>query len=220
MKNVLITRSPSASAEIAQLLANQEFQIFCEPLFTVEKLAVEKVFTPISAAIVTSLNACLALENSGISKKTKILTVGKKTAQELERIGFKNIILSPQNSAESLFDLAAQESGQILYFRGSVISFDFAAKLKNVRDILAYKTHEAENFSADFKKISYDEVLIFSKNSLEIFHKLITRHNLLEYFASSQILCLSDQILDCAKKFRFKKTCTFADNPLLKKFYD
>lgn len=220
MRNILVTRSPSASAEIARLLENQGFYVSCEPLFTVEKLAVEKISSPISAVIVTSLNACFALENSGISKEIKIFTVGKKTAQELERIGFKNIILSPQNSAESLFDLVKEESGPILYFRGSIISFDFAAKLKNIREILAYKTHEVENFSANFKKISYDEVLIFSKNSLEIFHKLIARHNLLEYFASAQILCLSDQILDSAKKYGFKKIRTFADNPLLKKFYD
>jgi uroporphyrinogen-III synthase len=220
MKNILITRSFIASAEIIRLLESQEFQIFCEPLFTVEKLAVEKISAPISAIIVTSINACFALDNSGIDRETKIFTTGKKTAQELRRIGFKNIILSPRNSAESLFDLVAQEPGQILYFRGSIISLDFAAKLENVRDILAYKTHEVENFSTDFKKIPYDEVLIFSKNSLKIFYKLIAKYNLLEYFASAQIVCLSEQILDLAKKFRFKKICTFADNPLLKKFYD
>lgn len=205
MKSALVTRTKNSSAEIIKFLEDRGFHVFCEPLFTVEKLVAKKISTPFSAAIITSSNACLTLENSGVSKETKIFTVGEKTAQELKRCGFQNIILSPRNSAESLFDLVAEESGQILYFRGAMISFDFAAKLKNVEEILAYKTHEVANFSTDFKKIPYDQVLIFSKNSCEIFHKLITRHNLLEYFANSQILCLSQQILERAKELGFKK---------------
>lgn len=218
MKNVLITRSAIVSTDVIQSLENGGFNVFCEPLFTVEKLPVQKISSPISAIIVTSLNACFALNE--IAKETKIFTVGKKTAQELERLGFQNIILSPRNSAESLFDLIAKETGRVLYLRGSVISFDFAAKLRNVEEILVYKTHEMENFSANFKHIPYDEVLIFSKNSLEIFSNLVTKHNLLEYFAGSRILCLSEQILDFAKKFPFKKLGVFADISLLKKIYD
>ncbi|MBU6140686.1 MAG: uroporphyrinogen-III synthase [Proteobacteria bacterium] len=205
MKSALITRTKNSSAEIIKFLENRRFQVFCEPLFTVEKLSVEKISTPISAAIITSSNACLALENSGIAKETKIFTVGEKTAERLKQSGFQNIVLSPKNSADSLFDLLTRESGPIVYFRGSVISFDFAKKLENVREIHSYKTCEIENFSTDFRKIPYDQVLIFSKNSCEIFYKIITRNNLLEYFTNSQILCLSQQILERARDLGFKK---------------
>lgn len=210
MKNILITRSQDNSQELARLLGKKGFRVFFEPLFTVEKISAEevlqKISAPISAIIITSANACFALQNSKIGKETKIFTVGPKTAAELRRVGFQNIIVSPRNSAESLLDLVAKESGQILYFRGSVISFDFAQKLKNVRDIIVYRTHEVENFSIDFKKITYDEVMIFSKNSCEIFHNLISRHNLLEYFSESQIICFSQQILEKARELGFKKT--------------
>lgn len=210
MKNILITRSQDNSQELARLLGKKGFRVFFEPLFTVEKISAEevlqKISAPISAIIITSTNACFALQNSKIGKETKIFTVGPKTAAELRRVGFQNIIVSPRNSAESLLDLVAKESGQILYFRGSVISFDFAQKLKNVRDIIVYRTHEVENFSIDFKKITYDEVMIFSKNSCEIFHNLISRHNLLEYFSESQIICFSQQILEKARELGFKKT--------------
>lgn len=216
MKNILITRSAKTSAKLIQTLKGRGFNVFCEALFSVEKLTTGIVSTPVSAAIITSLNACSALEYSKIEKETKIFTVGKKTAEELRHLGFNNIILSPQNSAESLFDLVEKEKGKILYFRGSLISFDFAKKSKNIEEIRAYKTHEIEDFSAEFKKLLqeeiFDEVLIFSKNSLEIFHKLITKHNMLEYFTNSQMLCLSQQILKRAKELGFKKISTFQND--------
>ncbi len=208
MKNILVTRLEENSIELSNRLRTEGYQVFFEPLFTIEKLPtkkiIEEISRPISAVIITSGNAISALENSKIGKETKIFTVGTKTAKILERIGFQNVVVSPKNSAESLFDFIANEPGQILYLRGSVISFDFAQKLKNVREILTYKTHEVENFSANFAKIYYDEVMIFSKNSCEIFHKLISRHNLLEYFSNSKILCLSPQILEKAKNLGFK----------------
>ncbi|MBM3579512.1 MAG: uroporphyrinogen-III synthase [Alphaproteobacteria bacterium] len=204
MKNILVTRLAPASRANAK--------IFYEPLFTVEQLVVERISEPISAAIVTSANACFALEESRIAKGTKIFTVGEKTAAKLRRTGFQNIILSPQNSAESLQDLIADEPGLILYFRGSTISFDFAKLFPNIRDVFVYKTHEIKNFSTYFQKIPYDEVLIFSKRSCEIFHQVITRNNLLEYFSNSQILCLSQKILERARELGFKKIGIFPND--------
>lgn len=206
MKNVLITRSKSSSDEVLQSFKKDECRFFFEPLFDVKKLPTEKISEKISAVIITSANACFALENSKIGKETKIFTVGVKTANELKKIGFQNIIISPNNSAASLFNQIAEESGQILYFRGSIISFNFAEKLKNIRDILAYETRAVKNFSADFKKIPYDEVIIFSKNSCEIFRNLISQHNLLEYFSHSQIICPSEQILKKARELGFKQS--------------
>lgn len=206
MKNLLITRAESSSRQLLRTFDEEDCNFFFEPLFTVEKLPIEKISDEFSAAIITSANACFALEDSKIGKEIKIFTVGIKTADELKKLGFQNIVISPENSAASLFDLIAKESGKLLYFRGSEISFDFAKKLKNLREIIAYKTHAVENFSADFKKIPYDEVIIFSKNSCEIFCDLISRHNLLEYFSSSQIICPSDEILKKARELGFEKS--------------
>lgn len=206
MKNLLITRSKSASRELLRAFDEKDCNFFFEPLFTIEKLPFEKISNEISAVIITSANACFALENSKIRKEIKIFTVGTKTADELKKIGFQNIVISPKNSAVSLFDLVAKESGPIVYFRGLDISFDFAAKLQNVSEVIVYKTHAIEKFSTDFKKIPYDEVIIFSKNSCEIFRELISRHNLLEYFSRSQIICPSDEILKKARELGFEKS--------------
>lgn len=233
MKNILITRPKNQAQDLARTLTAQGFSTFIEPLFSVKKLPVssEKI-DEISAVIITSANASFALIDSSLPKETKIFAVGKKTAEQLLENGFKNIIFSPQNSAKSLCELIQKthedKTRPILYFHGSIMSLDFARELKkfdfNVKNICVYKTEEMTNFSAEFlqfaQRNSCDEVLIFSKNSAQIFFKLAKKHNLLEYFNSSQILCLSSEILNLVKEFGFKKVKTFSENLTLKNFYD
>ncbi|MBP7710107.1 MAG: uroporphyrinogen-III synthase [Rickettsiales bacterium] len=226
MKNILLTRPHKDSYELATLLEKDEFNTFIEPLFSVKKIAInQKADAKTSAVIITSANACDAVIDFGFNKNIKIFSVGKKTAQKLIDANFTNIVTSPRNSAESLKNLIAREKHEkILYFHGSVVTLDFSKELKNVEKILAYETFPAENFSPEFLQISqeqsFDQVLLFSQNSAQTFCKLAAKHNLLEYFATSQILCLSDKILACVKKFGFTNSSTFSDFPTLKKFYD
>lgn len=224
MKTVLITRPHQQAKELAQFLENAKFRTFIEPLFAVEKLPISKISLPISAAIITSANACDAVINSNLSKNIKVFSVGKKTSQKLFEAGFKNIVFSGENSAESLQNLIAYEAGKILYFHGSVMSVNFAKKFKNVENIFAYKTHEMKNFSPELLQFSHQKsfhyILLFSQNSAEIFFKLAEKHNLLEYFKASQILVLSEKILIRAKEIGFKKVKIFTEIPILKKFYD
>lgn len=232
MKNVLITRPKDRAQEVAHVFENNGFKVFIEPLFSVKKIDVAQIIpTQISAAIISSANACDAIINSDSPKNIKIFAVGKKTAQNLRESGFSNIILAPENSANSLKDLIIKtqdKSGLILNLQGSVISLDFKNELEKsnfkVQNILCYQTHEVENLSPQFLQFSqknhFDQVLIFSQNSAKIFFKLATKHNLLEYFKSSQLLCLSDKILHDVKNFGFTNSTTFKESPILKNFYD
>lgn len=238
MKTVLITRPKNQSQEIVQLFENEGYKSFIEPLFSVTKIDVRKNFSPtkvsqISAIIITSSNACFSLIDCEFPKNIKIFTVGKMTAQKLAKAGFYNII--SKNSAEELKNFIVEnhqdKSKPILYFHGSVISLDFAQELKKsalkVEKILSYQTHEMENFSSEFLEFvgenSFEQILLFSQNSAKIFLKLAKQHNLLEYFAASQIVCLSEKILTHVKNdaaAKFKNLTTFDQFPILKKFYD
>lgn len=231
MKNILLTRPKQQSQDLAAFLENAGFATFIEPLFSVKKnLPAKKPTREITAIIITSANACDAVINFELEKNLPVFSVGKKTAEKLIAAGFYNIVTA-ENSAESLKELIikkADKAGEILYFHGSEITLDFKKALEpfnfSVQKILAYETFASENFSAEFLEISqqktFDQVLLFSQNSAKIFFKLAARHNLLEYFATSQILCLSEKILSDVKKFGFTNSTTFAEFPILKKFYD
>lgn len=232
MKNVLITRPQNRAQEVAKVFEDKGFKVFIEPLFSVQKIDVGKIILPqVSAVIIASVNACEAIVNSDLPKNIKIFVVGKKTAQHLRESGFGNIILAPENSANSLKDLILEtqdQAGSILNLHGSIISLDFKSELEKsafkVQNILCYQTHEVKNLSSQFLQFSqnnyFDQVLIFSQNSAKIFFKLATKHNLLEYFKSSQLLCLSEKILHDVKNFGFTNSTTFKESPILKNFYD
>lgn len=237
MKNILITRPKEQSQELAQFLANHGFKPFIEPLFTVEKLDVKAQLSSlkkseISAVIITSANAVFAVVESDLPRDIKIFAIGKKSAQKLLEIGFKNVVFSPENSAESLKKLIIKnqhdKSGFILYFHGSVISLDFKKTLAKfgfkVKKILAYKTTGIKFFSDEFlefsRKNSFEKVLIFSQKNAKNFVNLVRKFNLLEYFGSARILCLSQKILSEIEKSDLKNSATFSELPILSKFYD
>jgi len=233
MKNVLITRTENQAKKLGKTLGSQGFTTFIEPLFTVEKIKInKKPESQIAAIIITSSNAISAISDFNLPKNIKIFAVGKQTAQKLEEVGFQNITFPKENSAVALLELITKthhdKTGLNLYLHGSVITLDFEKELQklgfNSQKILAYKTHEIVNFSTDLlnfsKQKTFDQVLFFSSNSVKIFFNLAKKHNLLEYFASAQLLCLSEKILTEVKKINAKNCATFDQFPTLKKFYD
>jgi uroporphyrinogen-III synthase len=143
-----------------------------------------------------------------------------------------SLAFAPKNSAESLLDLIIKseenKSAPMLYFHGSIVSLDFKRELEKlgfkVENILAYETQELANFSDELlqfvKNNSFDQVLLFSQNSVRIFFKLAAKHNLLEYFKDAQLLCLSEKILHDVRNYGFINSATFDQFPILNNFYD
>ncbi len=241
MENILITRGQEAALDLVQTLEKAGFKVFVEPLFSLKKIAItQDIFdkknteknSTISALIITSANSCQALCDLNFSYDIKIYAVGRKTAQKLIQLGFKNIEIAPENSAESLKNLILErhlnKAGIILYFHGSIITLDFQNELEKfgfkVKKILCYQTREVKNFSTKLLQFtiqnSFDRVLLFSENNAQIFFKLVQQHNLLEYFKCSQILCLSEKILSRVRSFGFSNSIIFSQFPILKNFYD
>jgi len=223
MKNILIARPQNQAKELAAFLEKRNCKVIIEPIFQVEFCNFAKINFDFAALIITSVNALAALEKINAKKEIKIFTLGKKLSQQLINLGFKNLTIA-ENSAENLFAEIAKFNEKILYLRGEKISFDFAAQFKNISEILTYKIIENQSFSPDFlefcKKNNFDEILIFSKNSAEIFVNLAKKHNLLAKFINCKMVCLSENICNFIKNFGFENCETFLENQPLKAFYE
>lgn len=238
MKNILITRSKKQSSELSNYLKKNNYNVFIEPLFSVTYLQISHDFACLNidkkncALIITSANSIPAILAIEFPKNIKIFAVGKKTAQKLVLQGFNNVEFSKKNSAQSLKELIInskiQKTTHLIYFHGVIISLDFKIELGycgfKVYSFLSYKTTEKKAFSKNLLKFieknNFDEILIFSKNSLEIFFKLVENHCLLPYFINSIILCFSEEIYKLAKKYGFQKVKLFNQNKILRNFYD
>lgn len=237
-------RQKHTALALSDYLKQNNCQVFIESLFKVKKNLLPQNHLDfkrkkIYGIVITSQNAVASLDKLAVCKNTKIFTVGKKTAQKIQDLGFKNIEISTQNSAENLAKIIANYPDikgsidiKIIYLRGQKINFDLANYLQNKKincqEIIVYKTIKknmlSEQLITNVKNNNFDSILIFSKNSLEIFFYLITKHNLLEYFTDSSLIVFSKKIADYAKELGidsfFKKIMLFSDNEKLKNFYE
>ena len=233
-KTILITRPRSEAIDLDLFLQNQGFNTIIEPIFDAKIVENSQNFAknPPQAAILTSSNAIPTFLTCDFHKNIKIFTIGKKTAQKLRENGYENVFFPPKTSTLLLKNLilheASPKAGKILYFCGNFITFDFGAELMaqgfEAESINAYQVDYKNEFSAEFlsriKQENIDFVLIFSKNGAKNFHNLTKKHNLLEYFNKSAILCLSNKIADVIKDLGFKISANFDEIMSLKNFYE
>jgi len=236
MKNILITKSKNRSQDLAKYLTKNNYQIFYQSLFTIQKkIPIElnssiNLFQKPITIILSSANSIYILKKFNIPKASNIYVISHQTAKKLTKIGYKNIFYPKQLSGKDLFDFIIKKLPpcEIFYFHGEKISFDFKLNLEKqgfkIHSFVVYKTSEIKYLSRsliyNIKKYNINDVLVFSLNSLEIFEKLIKKNNVLEYFISKNIICFSSKIAENAEKIGFKNISIFADNKILKKFYE
>lgn len=230
MKNVLITRQKNDAKDIAKSFKAEGFSPFIEPLFKVERLEFKKNLETPDFVIITSSKACYLLKMLNLDKKMKIYAVGSKTAKIVKDLGFERVFYPEKSSALALKEVIINNESEKngIYLRGEKITLDFARELKaenfEINDIIVYKIKENQSFSSDLidfcKKNDFQLILIFSVNSAKIFSFLSKKHNLLEYFNKSEILCFSEKILGVLKKNGFTNLKNFFSNEILNNYYN
>lgn len=222
MKNIIITRPKEQSKALIEHIARQNHNAICEPIFVVENLNFLLTKNDFSALIITSINACAALEKIAPGKEIKIFTIGKKLAKRLNDAGFGNLEVA--ENAKNLAQKIADFDEKILYLRGEKITFDFAEKFAKVSQLTVYRIIPNNSFSAGFLDFCNQnppsEVLIFSKNSAIIFINLAKKHDLLQYFQQSKFICLSEEIRQHVENQGFCQSEIFAENLIVKNFYE
>ncbi len=218
MGKILLTRPKKSSQKIAQTLVQKNLLSLIQPLFEIAEIDnLQPINQKLQAVLITSSAAVFALKKLAIKNDILILAVGKKTADAIEKLGYKNVVAA-NNSAAALLNLSAEKlsknNGLIIYLAGEKISLNLAEKLCeqnfNAKKIVVYKTIPSKKFLTttidEIKNGNVCEVWVYSKNSVRIFYQLAKKHNLLECLREIKILCLSQEIADLAKEFGFLKT--------------
>lgn len=219
---ILVTRPQIDSLKLAKQLKSHNHQTIIQPLFAVKKLPQLSPLTnqEIQAILISSAHAVFALKKLAIKKSVLILAIGKKTAQTIKDLGYKNVI-SANNSADSLLKLAIKklsaDNGLVIYLCGEIITLDLTAQLQQKKflteKIVVYKTNPTKKLNEEtiqaIKNHEIDAALIYSENSALIFYQLLKQHNLLEYLGQIKLLCLSKKILN------YTTTLGFSSNGLI-----
>jgi uroporphyrinogen-III synthase len=215
MVKILLTRPQKLSQKIAQNLAQKNLPSLTQPLFSVSQIDnLKPINQKLQAVLITSSSAVFALEKLLVKKNILVLAVGKKTALEVKKLGYKNVLIA-NNSAATLLDLAlnklSNNSGLVVYLSGENITLDLAGKLQehgfDAKRIAVYKTVPSEKFATktidEIKNGTITEIWFYSQNSVRIFYKLAKKHNLLVCLGEIKILCLSQKVAELAKELGF-----------------
>src|SRR3989338_8002505 len=183
MKKILITRPKNEAQELVEILENSGFSTIIEPIFSV-KIIENHIKKSVKTVILTSSNSIPTFLAQNFAKNIKIFTIGAKTAQNLVKKGYKNIVFPKETSSLALKNLILQDflskNGKILYFCGNFITLDFATRLGlqgfDIEKILAYEIEYKKQFSDEFLaqilQTNIDFILIFSKNNAKNFYNL------------------------------------------------
>ena len=214
-KTIISTRLNPYPQSVTNQLKNLGFDLISEPLFKITKIKLDQnKFSQINlqAIIFTSANACSPIISLNLDKNLKIFAIGQASANQLKLAGYNNIFYASKKNAESLKELILQKldpaKGRVAYFCGESITLDFKSELEKqgfkVDKILSYKLTAIKSLSEKFQEKllnnQISQILLYSKNSAEVFFNLfktlILAQNLRKTTLQKiRITCLSDQIL-------------------------
>ncbi len=143
-----------------------------------------------------------------------IYAVGAKTAEKVRSLGYKNIYVA-SNSSSSLINLLQKKvnkDNNLLYlcqkYATGNINLNLRKEGYKIKKIIAYKINSINTLSEeilnDIKLSKFDGVTIYSKRTVQIFVRLISKYNLFAACKNMQFLCFSDEICEYCRELGFR----------------
>ena len=213
MKKILLVRPFDDSLKLVDFFRDRGFKDVIYPIFLFYYQEFLLINFEYDCVIVTSANAVNHYFVQNVSKNARIYVVGGASAEKLRDFGYENLIIA-KNNAKSLkkIILERQKIGKIVYFCSNIIAFDFAKSLRfygyEVKKINNYLIEPVKKLSKNIVKqiIAGDInlVAIYSKNTADILFNLLKKDNLLEYFNSIKLLCVSVKVANHCRFLGFE----------------
>lgn len=215
MHRALLLRQQEECFALSNLLESYGVMSFSYPLF-------EPCFFPISplenpqGLLITSKNALRSIQQNEDLKAIPLYAVGDQTAQLAKSMGFTDV-RSASGTAKDLISLVTQKAsrkkGILWYLSGDIIKENIAEILKkkgfSSKRQIVYNIKEVETLPSvllhDLQMKAFSHVLFFSPKTTNIFIKLLKKNRLEAVATEMTSLCLSQNVLQKAKKIHWKK---------------
>lgn len=203
--NVLITRPEPQAAQTSAKLLDAGFTVFSEPCQVVK--GIEAVLQSAEGYIITSRNGVEYGLKHVADKDAIIFTVGEKTAEAAEALGF-NVIFAADGDAESLIEVILSrwlhEYGSLVHLSGAEVSTDVSALLSAIgykaERVVVYEAAtlaEPSKATVDaIKNSKIDAVLFYSARAATIFNGWMEQEGLESALQSMQALVMSKRIAE------------------------
>lgn len=206
-KTILITRPKAQTEKTAHDFAVLGFQTLCCPLLTIEPVPYDMPdVTQYDAVIITSQNACAFVDFSSIPMNTRFICVGETTKDILNKKGYHYVMYGYQSAS----DIPLAPNQKYVHFRGQHVHHIFDPA--QCDSCIVYDTIMTEAFSniiiEAFKNNTINLVTLYSKRTAKCFNKRIREYNMSQYLNQIDVLCISQNVLDCVYSLPWQNTYT------------
>jgi uroporphyrinogen-III synthase len=184
-KTILLTRPLEDALRITPDFEELGFHVLLNPIIEIVSLDPHTLPVPlknIEALCVTSRNALPALTRAPLKELSRDIPcycVGKRTATDLEDLGFNFIDCAP--SARDLLHLLQQtltKNQTTLYLAGTVASVDFSQELPQCHKIICYDAKPTRTLLPEVQKAfqytMITHIPLYSARSAALLNKLLT----------------------------------------------
>ena len=214
---ILITKTESDSAELAEAIRKAGFEPLFEPLLTIDY--VEEGWPEIAentSLIFTSSHGVHSFARANPHRGYPVYTVGTSTAETARLLRFSNVATAAgtvQDLAEMLTLLPKTALISAIYVRADDISLNLRQILaKNevfIDEFTGYKAHAVENLSLNILKTLDNReiyaVMLFSNRGGKVFAELVEQYGRAVRLKPTKALCISDSVLKSVSVLPFQR---------------
>ena len=219
--HILLTRPLEDSHELILRFQKLGHNISHMPLIKIEKKNYENLnFSEYKGIIFTSSNSIKFLDTKLINKKIICFCVGSATEKKARSNGFLNVY-SADGNVRNLKELILQNyntsNGKLLYVSGEIISTNLDEELtsegyfvKRIVNYIAKPVEEINETFIDKLKVKMPEIVfIYSQNSAINFLNIIKKHQLVDLWMDTNLMCLGEKTSSVLNEIKWKKIFLF-----------
>ena len=219
--HILLTRPLKDSHELILRFQKLGHDVSHLPLIKIEKKDHEKLnFSDYKGIIFTSSNSINFLDIKSIDKKINCFCVGSATEKKARSNGFLNVY-SANGSVSNLKELILQNynssNGKLLYVSGEIISTNLDKELisegYSIKRIINYVAKPIEKINETFidkLKLKMPEIVfVYSQNSAINFLNIIKKHQLVDLWMDTNLMCLGEKTSSVLNEIKWKKIFLF-----------
>tara|TARA_B100001123_G_scaffold21916_1_gene23970 strand:- start:15 stop:713 length:699 start_codon:yes stop_codon:yes gene_type:complete len=220
--HILLTRPLEDSHELILRFQKLGHNISHMPLIKIEKKNYENLnFSEYKGIIFTSSNSIKFLDTKLINKKIICFCVGSATEKKARSNGFLNVY-SADGNVRNLKELVLQNyntsNGKLLYVSGEIISTNLDEELtsegyfvKRIVNYIAKPVEEINETFIDKLKVKMPEIVfIYSQNSAINFLNIIKKHQLVDLWMDTNLMCLGEKTSSVLNEIKWKKIFLFS----------
>jgi uroporphyrinogen-III synthase len=207
-KIVLITRPlPDARAFAGEVKA-AGFTPLIEPMLSILPLDYEIPDLPYTTLVFTSANAVRVFGCPSGMNDIIVFAVGRHTAEEARRQGYKRIMTSAEGDGAGLADFIGKETPpgtRILHIRGEHVAVPLEKILKAIKmdTLIVYTAKAITQFTPALRRAlgngNIGSVTFFSRRTAQNFLNIIEKEGFSGNLAEIKALCISESVLDCVR---------------------